>query len=60
MCGTIDVAKMAQEAGAKRLVLTHQHPKLDQSGQMERAIRDISRHYDGQIVWGEDLLDVEL
>lgn len=60
MCGTIDVAKMAQEAGAKRLILTHQHPKLDQSGQMERAIRDISLHYDGQVVWGEDLLDVEL
>lgn len=36
MCGTRDVAKMAQATGAKRLLLTHQHPKLDSPGQTER------------------------
>lgn len=59
MSGTVDVAKMAQEAGARRLVLTHQHPKLDRPGQTERAIRDITRHYDGEVIWGRDMMVFE-
>lgn len=59
MCGSRDVAKMAQEAGAKRLVLSHQHPRLDEPGQTERAVRDIARHYDGEIIWGQETMVID-
>lgn len=58
MCGSRDVAKMAQAAGAKRLVLTHQHPSLDRPGETERALRDISHHYDGEVVWGREMMPI--
>ena len=59
MCGTRDIAKMAQEAGARRLVLTHQHPGLDRPGETERALRDISRHYDGEVIWGREMMRID-
>jgi ribonuclease BN (tRNA processing enzyme) len=58
MCGSRDVAVMAQAAGVRRLVLTHQHPSLDRPGETERALRDISRHYDGEVVWGREMMRV--
>lgn len=58
-CGSPDVALLAQEAGAKKLVLVHQIHLLDQVGQMERALRDIMRHYDGDVVWGRELMTIE-
>ena len=60
MCGSRDVAKMAQEAGAKRLVLTHQHPRLDERGQSERAVQDIGRHYEGEVVWGREMMVIDV
>lgn len=57
-CGSRDVAKVAQEAGAKKLVLVHQIHHLDAPGQTERALRDITRHYDGEVVWGRELLTI--
>jgi ribonuclease Z len=58
-CGSRDVAKVAQEAGAKKLVLVHQIHKLDQPGETERALRDITRHYDGEVVWSRELMTIE-
>ena len=58
MCGSTTAAKMAQDAGAKRLVLVHQVDKMDDPGETERAVRDVARHYDGQIVWGRELMRV--
>lgn len=60
MCGSRDVAQMAQEAGAERLVLSHQHPRLDQPGQTERAVRDIARHFDGEIIWGQEMMVIDV
>jgi len=57
-CGSRDVAIMAQRAGVKRLVLVHQVHHLDGPGQMERAIRDITRYFDGEVVWGKELMTV--
>lgn len=60
MSGSRDVATMAQKAGASRLIVTHQNSGLDEPGQTERAIRDMARHYDGEIVWGEEMLVKQL
>ena len=60
MCGSTNAAKMAQDAGAKRLVLVHQVDIMDEPGETERAVRDIARHYDGKIVWGKELITVDV
>ncbi len=60
MCGSTTAAEMAQDAGAKRLVLVHQPVALDVPGEAERALRDIAKRYDGQIVWGRELMSVEV
>jgi len=56
MSGSTAVAGVAQAAGAKKLVLVHQAHWLDVPGQTERALRDITRIYDGEVVWGRELM----
>ena len=60
MCGSTTASKMAQEAGAKKLVLVHQTDVMDNTGETERAIRDVSKHYDGEIIWGEELMSIDV
>ncbi len=60
MCGTRGAAEMAQEAGVKRLVLVHTGPSLCEHGAMEKAIGDVKKVYDGELVFGEELLTLEL
>jgi len=57
MSGTTDAAKLAQEAGAKKLVLVH-NTRMSAPGKMERAILDVGRVFDGEIVMGRDMLEV--
>lgn len=59
-CGTIDAAKMARNTGARRLVITHQGPNLTGPGSRERAIADMAAHYKGEIIFGEELMTLEL
>ncbi len=54
--GTIDAANMAQDACVKKLILTHTTPYLSEPGSRERGIRDISRIYQGEIIFGEELM----
>ncbi len=52
-------AKKAQEAGTKRLVVTHQAPALTSSSDIiNDAIYDIKRIYDGPVYWGQDLMEI--
>ena len=60
MCGSTNAAKMAQDAGAKRLVLVHQVDIMDEPGETERADRHIARPYEGNIVWGQELITVHV
>jgi ribonuclease BN (tRNA processing enzyme) len=60
MCGSTAAARMAQEAGARTLVLVHQSTSLEEPGNMERALRDIGRVYDGRVVWGRELLALDV
>ena len=59
VCGNHeDVAKVAQAAGVKMLVLTHFLEQIDQPGMREHILREISRIYEGPIVWGEDCMEI--
>jgi ribonuclease BN (tRNA processing enzyme) len=52
--GTLETARFAQQAGVKRLVLTHIHEPLDQPGSKEKAIADVARLYKGEIIFGQE------
>jgi len=58
--GTLDAATMALESSVKKLILTHTGPQLSRPGSREKGIGDIARIYQGEIVFGEELMDLEL
>jgi ribonuclease BN (tRNA processing enzyme) len=60
IAGTLDAAKIAHEAGAKRLVLAHSLARLTRPGSREKGIGDIARVYEGEIIFGEELMGLEL
>jgi hypothetical protein len=41
-------------------VLVHQAFSLDAPGQTERALADLTRIYDGRVVWGEELMVLDV
>jgi ribonuclease BN (tRNA processing enzyme) len=53
---TEDAGRMAAEAGAGMLVLTHILPGAMMAVPDERYLEGIRRHYDGEVVIGEDLM----
>ena len=59
-CGTTAAAEMAQEAGVKRLVLVHIGPHLAQHGPMEKGIGDVRRIYDGEVIFADELMTIQL
>jgi ribonuclease BN (tRNA processing enzyme) len=59
VCGNHeDVAQVAQQAGVKTLVLTHFLEQIDQPGVREHILREIGKVYSGNIIWGEDLMQI--
>ena len=60
MCGTVEAAQMAQEAGVKRLVLVHVGPELARHPDMEKGIGDIRAVYDGEVIFSEELMAFEV
>ena len=59
MCGTLGAARMAQEAGVKKLVLVHISKEMAPHFEMEKALGDIAKEYDGQVIWAEELMEVQ-
>ena len=59
-CGTTGAARMAQEAGVKKLALVHIGPHLSGHGAMEKGIGDVKRLYDGEVVFSDELMAFEL
>ena len=47
--------EVANNAGVKMLVLTHQSPDLDQPVKKEQVIKEVQKSYDGQIEWAVEL-----
>jgi len=58
--GTLDAAKMARDAGARKLILTHTGPALCAAGAPERAVAEIKQTFGGEVVFGSELTAIEL
>jgi ribonuclease BN (tRNA processing enzyme) len=58
--GTLDAARMAQEAGVKKLIITHTGPRLSAPGSREKGIQDMARIFKGEIIFGEELMHLTL
>jgi ribonuclease BN (tRNA processing enzyme) len=58
--GTEDAAKIAKETGVKRLILAHQGPNLDKPGSKEKVIADIAKIFNGEIIFSEELMVLDL
>jgi ribonuclease Z len=59
-CGTTGAAQMAQEAGVKKLVLVHIGANLAGHGPMEKGLGDIRSIYDGEVIFSDELLTVDI
>ena len=60
-CGNAeDNAIMAERAGVKTLVLTHILPDLDRPGRHEEITAQIKKVFSGRVVWGEDLMKIDV
>lgn len=55
----MDAARAARDAGAKKLVLTHLNPGLATPGKIAAIKENASSVFDGEIIIGEDLLEIE-
>ena len=59
-CGTVGAAEMAAEAGVKKLLLAHIGPHLSQHGVMEKGIGDVRRIFDGEVIFTEEIMPVDV
>ena len=59
-CGTTGAAGMAQEAGVKKLVLVHMGPGLAGQVPYEHARSEMGRIYQGEIIFSEELMQIDL
>ena len=58
--GTRGAAQMAQEAGVKKLVLAHIGANLSSHPVMEKGIGDAKGIYDGDLIFSEELMVVDV
>ena len=59
-CGTEGAAKMAQRAGAKKLVLVHIGPHLSQDKVKTRSANELSKIYEGEIVFADEMMSLKM
>jgi ribonuclease Z len=58
--GHLDAARTAADAGVRTLVLVHLTEQVDQPGVRERVVHEVGEVFAGQVIFGQDLLDVPL
>jgi len=56
--GHLDAARTAQQANVSTLVLVHITEQVERPGIRERVLHEAAQIFGGQIIFGEDLLDV--
>lgn len=54
-CGTVGAAQMAREAEVEKLVLVHRGPGLEGTDSEARALEDVSKIYDGEVLFADEL-----
>ena len=60
MTGTTSAGLLAAQAGIRTLVLTHITARLDSPGVREEGIRDVAAVFAGEVVFGEELLALDV
>ena len=60
MTGTPSAATLAAQAGVRTLVLTHIGPNLDSPAVRDKALREAAAAFDGTIVFGEELMTLDV
>jgi ribonuclease BN (tRNA processing enzyme) len=55
-----DNAIVARRAGVKILVLTHFLRELEQPGVRQKILDEVREEFDGEVVWGEDLMEIDV
>lgn len=60
MSGTCDVARIASEAGVKKMVLTHFCSGFTDPDSLQEARKTIADIYDGEVIFGEELMVLDL
>ncbi len=58
--GHMEVARTAKESNARTCVVTHVTEQMDTVGMREKLLREMSAVYDGNLIWGEDLMEIPL
>lgn len=58
--GHLELARLAESAGVKSVVLTHLTRQLQAPGVRERVIREMAAIYRGDLFFGEDLMEVPI
>ena len=59
-CGTTGAARMAEQAGVKKLILVHMGPHISQHGPLEKGLGDIREVYGGQTIYAEELMAIDV
>ena len=59
-CGTTGAARMAEEAGVKKLILVHMGAHISRHGPLEKGIGDIREVYGGQVIYAEELMALDI
>ena len=59
-CGTRDAARLAQEAGVKKLALVHVGPYLSSVGVREKGIGDAKKIFDGELIFTDELMHFDI
>ena len=59
-CGTTGAARLAQDASVKKLVLVHMSPSLSNDTPFDRHVEEMTSMYDGQIIFSEELMRIEV
>jgi ribonuclease BN (tRNA processing enzyme) len=55
-----DNALAAERAGARTLVLTHLSAEIDRAETRDEILRAIGRVFSGRVIWGEDLMEIDV
>jgi ribonuclease BN (tRNA processing enzyme) len=56
--GHLELARLGAKTGAKTLVISHVTEQIDQAGVRERVLREMSAIYAGNLIFGEDTMEI--
>jgi ribonuclease BN (tRNA processing enzyme) len=56
--GHLELARLGAKAAVKTLVISHVTEQIDQPGVRERILREMSAIYPGNLIFGEDRMEI--